>query len=62
MKNWGCETYKYIIGNDSDELSYIEQALMGGLGAKKIDLAERHLRGLLTYYKEFNEHQQAPAS
>lgn len=31
----GLETYKSIIGNDSNELSYIEQALMGGLGAKK---------------------------
>ena len=56
----GLETYKSIIGNDSDELSYIEQALMGGLGAKKIDLAERHLRGLLTYYKKFNEHNKLP--
>ncbi len=56
----GLETYKSIIGDDEDDLSYIEQALMGGLGAKKIDLEERHLRGLLTYYRKFNEQNKLP--
>lgn len=50
----GLETYKSVTGNDLDEIDYIEQALIGGLGAKKIDLTQRQLAGLLTYYKEFN--------
>ena len=56
----GLETYKSIIGNDFEKLNYIEQALIGGLGAKKISLSERHLRGLITYYKRFNQIHSLP--
>lgn len=51
----GFETYRSIFGNDFDEISYIEQSLVGGLGARKINLTERQLRGLLTGYSRFNE-------
>lgn len=56
----GLETYKSIHGNDRDEIDLVEQALVGGLGAKKIDLTERQLRGLLEYYKSFNQHHGLP--
>lgn len=56
----GLETYKSLIGNDAENLSYIEQALIGGLGAKKVNLSERQLRGLITYYKRFNQKNNLP--
>lgn len=56
----GLETYKSILGNDMVEISHIEQALVGGLGAKKISLTERQLRALLTYYKIFNKEHNLP--
>lgn len=56
----GLETYKSIIGNDIDEIELVEQALVGGLGARKIDMTENQLKGLLTYYKNFNKHHGLP--
>lgn len=56
----GLETYNGIYGNDRDEIDMVEQALIGGLGAKKIDITEYQLRGLLTHYKKFNQHQGLP--
>lgn len=56
----GLETYKSIFGNDLEEISYIEQSLIGGLGAKKISLSETRLKGLMTYYKEFNQTHDLP--
>lgn len=56
----GLETYKSINGNDIDEIELVEQALVGGLGAKKKNITEQQLRGLLTYYKNFNKHHGLP--
>lgn len=56
----GLETYKSVVGNDREEINFVEQALVGGLGAKKIDLTERQLRGLLEFYKSFNQHHGLP--
>jgi len=56
----GLETYKSVSGNDREEIDLVEQALVGGLGAKKIDLTERQLRGLLEFYKSFNQHHGLP--
>ena len=56
----GLETYKSIVGNDREEIDLVEQALVGGLGAKKVDLTERQLRGLLEFYKSFNQHHGLP--
>lgn len=56
----GLETYKSVTGNDLDEIGYIEQALIGGLGARKSDLSQRQLMGLLTYYKNFNIKHRLP--
>lgn len=56
----GLESYKSVTGNDFEELELAEQALIGGLGAKKKDITERQLRSLLTYYKNFNRHHGLP--
>ena len=56
----GLQTYKSVFGDDMDEVNYIEQALIGGLGAKKAELSERQLKGLLTYYKDFNAAHKIP--
>lgn len=56
----GLETYKSILGNDIEEIELVEQALVGGLGARKKDITERQLRALLTYYKNFNKHNGLP--
>ena len=56
----GLETYKSITGDDREEIELVEQALVGGLGAKKIALTERQLRALLTFYKNFNKHNGLP--
>ena len=56
----GLETYKSILGDDFNEISYLEQSLTGGLGAKKVTLTERQLRALLTFYRKFNEAHDLP--
>ena len=56
----GLETYKSVLGNSIEETELIEQALVGGLGAKKTDITERQLRALMTYYKKFNQSRGLP--
>lgn len=56
----GWETYKSVLGNDMEEIDQIEQALVGGLGAKKIAITQKQLQGILTYYGEFNRHNDLP--
>ena len=56
----GLETYKSVLGNSIEEIELIEQALVGGLGAKKTDITERQLRALMTYYKKFNRSRGLP--
>lgn len=56
----GFETYKSIIGSDTEEISMVEQAVVGGLGADKIDITHRQLSSILTYYMEFNHINNLP--
>lgn len=56
----GLETYKSIVGEDTNEIEMAEQALIGGLGAEKIQLTERQLRGLLCFYENFNMRRGLP--
>ena len=56
----GLETYKSVIGSDRNETVQIEQALVGGLGAKKVSITETQLKGLLTHYKHFNKMHKLP--
>ena len=50
----GLETCQTIRVSDPEEVEDTEQALIGGLGASKIDLEERELRQLLTYWYQFD--------
>lgn len=56
----GFETYKSIVGNNMEEVEQMEQALIGGLGAGKIDITQRQLQGLLTHYRKFNQENDLP--
>ncbi|NLD19656.1 MAG: hypothetical protein GX663_05330 [Clostridiales bacterium] len=56
----GLETYKSVTGNNPEDISMIEQAMIGGLGAGKVTLSQRELRGLLCFYKSFNEKHNLP--
>ena len=56
----GLETYQSQRESRFLDVRMTEQALVGGLGAQKIDLTERALRGLLHHYKEFNERHGLP--
>lgn len=56
----GLETFKSLLDSDPSELEMTEQALIGGLGASRIEITERQLMGLLTDYKQFNEQRNLP--
>ena len=56
----GLETYKGLWGKDAEAVEAVEQALVGGLGAKKMELTERQLRGLMCKFKSFNEKHGLP--
>jgi hypothetical protein len=53
-EEYGFETYRSISGNDMSEISYIEQALMGGLGGQKIDLTQKEAAFLIQSYVNMN--------
>ena len=56
----GLETYKSFLDSDPSEIEMAEQALVGGLGASKIEISERQLMELLTEYRLFNENHKLP--
>ena len=56
----GLETYKSFLDSDPSEIEMAEQALVGGLGASKIEISERQLMVLLTEYRLFNEKHKLP--
>ena len=60
----GLETYKSLRTDDfldtMDEIREIEQSMIGGLGAKKIEIDERQLAALITFYTEFNRQHHLP--
>lgn len=56
----GLETYYEVRTSDSEEVEDMEQTLIGGLGASRLDLGEEELRRLLCHYKAFNEARGLP--
>lgn len=54
-EEYGFETYKSIIGNDIEEITVIESALLGGLGGEKIKLDEDEACYLVQDYARSNE-------
>ncbi|MBR0597985.1 hypothetical protein [Sinanaerobacter chloroacetimidivorans] len=59
-EEYGFETYKSLIGSDSQELMVVEQALIGGLGGKKVDVTEREAIYLVQKYAEMNQRLSLP--
>ena len=51
----GIETYHQVRTSDNDEVERLEQTIIGGLGAGKIDLNELQLKQLLCIWKSFND-------
>lgn len=56
----GIETYQSIRETNDDMVEEIEQKLIGGLGASKVDLNEGQLRSLMCTWRRFNEDHQLP--
>ena len=59
-EEFGFETYRSIYGNDVSEISYIEHALMGGLGGKKIDLTQREAMCIIQSFADMNRRLSLP--
>ena len=59
-EEYGFETYRSISGNDMSEISYIEHALMGGLGGQKIDLTQKEAAFLIQTYANMNRRLSTP--
>ncbi|QHI72551.1 hypothetical protein [Aminipila terrae] len=54
-EEYGFETYKSIVGNDIEEITVIESALLGGLGGKKIKIGEAEACHLVQEYAKANQ-------
>lgn len=59
-EEYGFETYKSIIGNNIEEITLIESALLGGLGGQKINLDEKEACYLVQEYSSANEKLSLP--
>ena len=59
-EEYGFETYRSVLGNNVEEISSIEQTLIGGLGGRKEELTEREARYLLCEYVRFNQRRKLP--
>lgn len=54
-EEFGLESYKSLIGDDTVSLTVIEQALLGGLGGSKVSISEKEARFLLCHFAETNK-------
>ena len=59
-EEYGFETYKSLLGSDSEALTMTEQALIGGLGGNKVNVTEREATYLVQKYIEMNETLEIP--
>ena len=59
-EEYGFETYRSIVGNDAAEITFIEQALMGGLGGSKVDLSHKEACLLVQQYAKMNRQLDLP--
>ena len=59
-EEYGFETYRSLLGSDPIEQGFIEQALIGGLGGKKIEVSEEELSSLVKDYTEMNKRLSIP--
>jgi len=59
-EEYGFETYKSLMGSDSEALAMIEQALIGGLGGNKVNVTEKEAKYLIQQYIAMNERLSLP--
>ncbi len=59
-EEYGFETYRSVLGNSVEEISSIEQTLIGGLGGSKEEITEREARALIYQYAQFNKSHGLP--
>ncbi|MGI6751463.1 MAG: hypothetical protein ACOX4U_02455 [Anaerovoracaceae bacterium] len=59
-EEYGLETYRSLVGNDSHELELMEKNLIGGLGGVKVDVSEREARFLVQHFIEGSKKLKAP--
>ena len=59
-EEYGFETYKSLLGSDSESLIIMEQALIGGLGGNKVNINEREATYLVQKYVAMNESLSIP--
>jgi hypothetical protein len=59
-EEYGFETYKSLLGSDSEALTMMEQALIGGLGGNKVNINEREAAYLVQKYIAMNESLSIP--
>ncbi len=59
-EEYGFETYKSIVGNNIEEITIIESALLGGLGGKKVKLTEKEACHLVQEYSKANQELDIP--
>lgn len=59
-EEYGFETYKSLIGNDTQELLMIEQALIGGLGGNKVDISQKEATYLVQKFVAMNKNLSIP--
>ena len=59
-EEYGFETYRSIPGNDISDIDYLEQALMGGLGGKKVKVTKKEAQSLLQSYANMNRKKSLP--
>lgn len=59
-EEYGFETYKSVLGNDTDKIKEIEGSLIGGLGGEKIPLQFEEAKALLHEYVLYNVTKNLP--
>ena len=59
-EEYGFETYRSVLGNDTDKIKDIEGALIGGLGGEKIDLSFEEAKAILHEYVLMNVTRNLP--
>ena len=59
-EEYGFESYRSISGNDSMEIEFIENTLMGGLGGEKVDITQKEACFLIQSYAEINRRLSIP--
>lgn len=59
-EEYGLETYRSYVGGDPVELEFIEQALIGGLGGRKVTINESEATFLLQSFVEASHQLKTP--